>query len=122
MYKKILLSDHFIKPNKKNFRWLFAKRLNVEFNDEKLSFDKNNIPFIEIEDVFVIEYKTLFLFKSYILGFKLKNRFYQLGINKIEKNLILKYFKINISKLNSSIWDIVYILFIAILIYLGFIV
>jgi endo-1,4-beta-mannosidase len=120
MYKKTLISDHFIKPNKRDFKWLFAKRLNIKFNNEELLFGENIFTYEEIQNVFILEYKTLFLFKNYILGFEFENKFYQIGINKNNKDYISKYFKINISELKTSIWDILYIILIAILIYLGF--
>lgn len=120
MYKKVLITDSFVKPNKRDFKWLISSRLKVDFRADSFSLKNNFIKFSEIENVAVYEYKSFLIFSRYIFCFKHFEKYYQIGINKREKELITEKINTQESIIKTSFWDIFYFALILILIYLGF--
>ncbi len=120
MYKKVLITDSFEKPNKRDFKWLISKRLKVSFSADSFLLKNNLIKFSEIESVVVYEYKSFFIFNSYIFCFKHLEKYYQIGINNKDRELITQKINTKESKIKTSFWDIFYFALILILIYLGY--
>jgi len=122
MFKKVLITDHFYKPNKRDFRWLTSNRMKVSFSGSFFSLKDNDIKYSEIENAFILKYKSFFFFNYNIFGFKYQEKHYQIGINNTEKEFINKKLNVQVAEIKTNVWDILYLIILLALIYLGFII
>ncbi len=109
MYKKVLIDDTYIEPNKHDLKWLLAKRLDVKFNENSVELKNEIINYNEIISPKILSYKTFIFFKIYsILSFKHNNRYYQIGINNSEKLKIINKLNMSFSNESLTLKDYVY--------------
>lgn len=118
MYNKVIVSDIFSPPSKWDFKWLTAKRSSIDINEHSFSFGGKRFDFAEMQEVFLVRYKTFFVFDYYIFGFKYEGKYYQIGLSTKQKEQLQKRMQAEEQFQNTLIKDVIFITLVAVLIYL----
>ncbi|MDO4728747.1 MAG: hypothetical protein Q4B43_07055 [Bacteroidota bacterium] len=118
MYNKILVSDVFSSPTKWDFKWFTARRSSVAIDEHSLSFGGKRFDFAAMQEVFLVRYKTLFVFDYYIFGFKYEGKYYQIGLSTRQKEQLQKKLQVEEQFQNTLLGDVLFVVVILTLIYI----
>ena len=88
--RKIIKTESEKSFDKNSMLWLIAKRKKINFNHNFIKYDDLSIKFNEMEDLKIYNYKSFIYFNIFfVITFKFKNLYYQIGISKKERDIIV---------------------------------